>query len=82
MHTTFLLLKLKIMPEIIIRHSMLFLLFCQKMMHLNIPVVEVEELAENGEIQKGQKVSFNSTLMAVVRYVLEIDCGGKESWNS
>ena len=47
------------------------------MMHLGISIIEVEEQVKNGEVEKVQKVSFNSTLMAVVRYAMNIDCGGK-----
>ena len=48
------------------------------MMHLCIPIVEVEESVEDGRTQKVQKITFNATLMALVRYALDIECGGKK----
>ncbi len=46
-------------------------------MHLYIPIRETVVLSEKGVSEKVQTVTFNSTLMALVRYALDIECGGE-----
>jgi len=48
------------------------------MMRLNIPIViEEEEVEGSQEVRKVKKVTFNATLFALVKNVLEIGCTGR-----